>query len=146
MNYQNVMIAVDFNDSALKTLDKVKNLGLRDGTKIQLVHAFELFPASFDFMASYMPGPEQKQEIEAAIQERLKKLIERWELGRFQVSTKVLICASARQEFLDYSIKEKAQLIVLASQEKPFLQGVMEGSFGSFMNKYARADLWILRP
>lgn len=147
MNYEKIIIAVDMNETSLKTLSQINNFDFRKDSEIHLIHIFELNFFSFDFLPTLQPTPENYFLIEKAIEERLDKIKNQLGLGNHEkVVLKCLISGNAKQDFLGYANKNGATLIIAASQEKKGLNGFFESSFTNFLNKFSTASLIILRP
>ena len=85
--------------------------------------------------------------IQLVVEAKLATLSER--LGfkdQSNVKCQCLVSGNARQDFLNYVEKLGCDLIITASQEKTLMRGIFEGSFASYLNKYARPNLLVLRP
>jgi nucleotide-binding universal stress UspA family protein len=147
MNFSKIVLAVDLDPTSLKTLGQVKKLGIDRNTEIHLVHVFELVLYNFELTPILPPSGEDYMLIEKTIEEKLEAV--KRDLGLAdhpKVSVKCLISEGARQEFLQYTEKVKPDLVVAASQEKSGMKGFFEGSFTSFLTKFSRSHLLILRP
>lgn len=147
MNYKKVVIAVDMDESSLKTLSQINNFDFPKDSEIHLVHVFELNFLSFDFIPNLRPTPEDYFLIEKAMEERLLKIKTRLGLDSYEkVVVKCLIAGNAKQEFLAYADKNGATLIIAASEEKEGFTGLFESSFINFLNKFSKTNLVILKP
>jgi nucleotide-binding universal stress UspA family protein len=147
MLFKKIVIAVDLDESSWPTLEKIREIGLPREAEVHLVHAFEVAPVAYDFLASYLPTEIEKKEIQQVIETKLTTLIERLGLkNQSKVKCQCLVSGNARQDFLNYVEKLGCDLIITASQEKTLMRGIFEGSFASYLNKYARPNLLVLRP
>jgi nucleotide-binding universal stress UspA family protein len=147
MNFKKIVIAVDMEESSLKTLAQIKKLNFSADSEVHLVHVFEYGVYNFDLMPMMTPNKEDFVAITELFTKKLQDV--KVELGLDKgpkVAVKCLISIGAKQEFLQYADALKADLIIAASQEKNGLQGFFEGSFTSFLTKFSRANLLILRP
>jgi nucleotide-binding universal stress UspA family protein len=147
MDFKKIVVAVDFVEESLRVLEKIKTITFPGHAEFHLLHAFELFPSRVDFIASYLPGTNQLNEISELFSEKLTELIPRFGFSVLSnLKVKCLVSHNARQDFLNYTNEIGADLIITASQEKSFVKGLFEGSFGGFLNKYSKASLLVLRP
>ena len=147
MLFKKIVIAIDLDETTWPTLEKVREIGLSKEVEIHLVHAFEIAPVAYDFLASYLPTEIEKKEIQQVVEAKLAGLVERLGLkNQSKVKCQCLVSGNARQDFLNYVEKLGCDLIITASQEKTLMRGIFEGSFSSYLNKYARPNLLVLRP
>ena len=147
MLFKKIAIAVDLDESTWPTLEKIRHLALSSEAEIHLIHAFEIAPVAYDFLASYLPTEIEKKEIQQVVEAKLSTLIDRLELQRTsKVKCHCLVSGNARQDFLNFVEKLNCDLIITASQEKTLMRGIFEGSFANYLNKYARSNLLVLRP
>lgn len=147
MSFHRVVLAVDLDPMALKTLSQIRELNLDKNAEIHLVHVFELALYQFELTPLLPPSDEDYVLIEKVVQDKLEKVKNDMGLQDHQkVILKCLISESARQEFMQYIDIIKPDLVVAASQEKTGLKGFFEGSFTSFLSKFSRFNLLILRP
>lgn len=147
MYFKRIVIAVDLDETTWPTLEKIRELSIPKEAEVYLVHAFEVAPVAYDFLASYLPTEIEKKEIQLVVEAKLATLSER--LGfkdQSNVKCQCLVSGNARQDFLNYVEKLGCDLIITASQEKTLMRGIFEGSFASYLNKYARPNLLVLRP
>lgn len=147
MDFKKIVVAVDFVEESLVVLEKIKTIRFPSDAQFYLLHAFELFPTRIDFIASYLPGANQIKEITDLFNEKLTELIPRFGFSVLSnLKVKCLVSHNGRQDFLNFTHELKADLIITASQEKSFMKGLFEGSFGGYLNKYSKASLLVLRP
>jgi nucleotide-binding universal stress UspA family protein len=144
MSFKKVIIAVDLDPVALGTLSQLKGMSLLRDSDVQLVHVFEQSSLRFDLIPLPSLSREDSFLLEKVVVEKLEAL--KKDLGLPQARVKFLLSENARQEFLQYAEVESADLLIAASQEKEGLRGFFEGSFTSFLNKFARANVLVLRP
>lgn len=147
VNFKNIAVAVDLDESTWATLEKVRHLALPKEAQVHLIHAFEISSVAYDYLTAYMPSETERKEIQQVVEKKMLALVPRLGLTeQSQVKVVCLVTNNARQDFLNYAEKHGCDLIVTASQEKTLMRGLFEGSFANYLNKYARASLMVLRP
>jgi nucleotide-binding universal stress UspA family protein len=147
MKLEKVVIAVDLDETSLRSLSQIKNFPLPQECEIHLVHVFELNFMSFDILPNIEPSPEDYLLIQKVIEEKLLKVKGELSLTEHKnVLVKCLFGHNARQEFLKYAEETGASLIVAASKDRQGFAGLFESSFTTFLNKFSKTNLLILRP
>jgi nucleotide-binding universal stress UspA family protein len=146
MKAKRIVIAVDFTEPSLKTLSQIKELELHQEAEIHLVNIFEYNSFNVDFLPLPTPKKEDFALIQKALSEKLVSLKSRLGLEQHNVVARGLVSENARQEFLQYADDVGADLLIAASEEKPGFRGLFEGSFTSFLSKFSRQNVLVLRP
>lgn len=147
MTFKKIVVAVDMDQNCIEALAQIKTMDLPESTEVHLVHVFEYVPNFIDLNFVLAPSDKDLSEIKAALMEKLTGV--RKVIGmehRKNVVQKCLVSTNAKQEFLQYVDSVFPDLVVAASEEKTGFIGLFEGSFTSFLTKYCRGNLLILRP
>lgn len=146
MNLKKIIIAVDMEKDSLKCLEQLRTFPIPKDSEVHLVHVFELNFMSFDIIPVVQPSPEDYLMIQKLMEEKLLAVKDKLGLDQQNVVVKCLFAPNARQEFLNYTMEQKASLVISASKERQGFKGLFESSFTAFLNKYSRSNLLILRP
>lgn len=147
MEFSKVAVAVDMNESSIETLSQIKKLNIPTNTDIHLVYIFEYTSGSFDFNIVIPPSPDDLDKIQLIMTEKMEALKPLFGLeNHTKVVSKCIVSGNAKQEFLNYADSIQADLIIAASKERKGFLGLFESSFTSFLNKFSRANIIVLRP
>jgi nucleotide-binding universal stress UspA family protein len=147
MKFNRVLIATDLDQTNIRTLSQLEKMQLAADTEIHLIHVFEFKMLNFENLPNYQVNKNDIFTIERLLLQKLEELKNELKLDRYaKVITKCLVSVGAKQEFLQYADQVKPDLIIAAAGEKTPLRGFFEGSFTSFLNKFSRYNLLILRP
>lgn len=147
MEFGKIVVALDMDESCIETLSQIKKLNISKNSEIHLVHIFEYSSASFDFNIVVPPSPDDLDKIQMIMVDKIKALKPTLGLGdHSNVVCHCIISGNAKQEFLNYADSVQAELIIAASKERKGFLGLFESSFTSFLNKFSRAHIVVLRP
>lgn len=147
MEFSKVAVALDMDVSTIETLSQIKKLNIPTNTEIHLVYIFEYAAGSFDFNIVVPPSPDDLDKIQLIMAEKMEALKPNFGLeNHTKVICKCIVSGNAKQEFLNYADSIQADLIIAASKERRGFLGLFESSFTSFLNKFSRANIVVLRP
>lgn len=146
MNFNQTVIAVNLEEEATTALSQIKDLPFTEKSTIHLVHVFELHNFSFDLIPNLNLKKDDYLAIEKWGEEKLQEVQKKLGLESHNCVLKCLISSNPRQEFLSYSDQVGASVVIAVAKEREGLKGLFESSFTSFLNKFSRANLILLRP
>ena len=114
-HYQSILIAVDFSEHSYAALARGVQLAKRYNSPVHVIHVVDIptYPVLEDVAVMGLPGvwdPELTEPLKNKSMQRLNAMLLSFELSETQGT---LLIGNAETEILDFSLKIKADLIVM---------------------------------
>lgn len=123
----NILVPTDFSDQSNNALNQAKELARSTGAVLHLVHVVEpaVYPADWGY--SQVGFVDLEQELRAAADKELDKLVETLRAEGFTVH-KVVLSGRASDELINYAAEQKIDLISIATHGRSGIEHLLFGS------------------
>ena len=143
MNYQNILVAIDFSEPSNTALQRAASIAKASGAKLHVAHAIETLTYRGVSYQEILSPDSQIQERERA-QKALTEAVDG--LGKDHVPASVeLLDGDPRNVIVTHAEKIGADLIVLGARGQGRLHGVLLGSIAGHIGHTATCSVLIVK-
>jgi nucleotide-binding universal stress UspA family protein len=143
MNYGNILVPVDFSSNSVQAFDFAQQLALQNNSTLHIIHIIDPFiDVGYSSNSAYRENIISMRVRNA--NEELKKFID--EIPHPGVNIiEVLKSGEPYEEILSYCVKQKIDLIIIASHGWTGLYHLPMGNVASKVMKYANIPVVCLK-
>ena len=147
MKLKKIIVAVSLDEATQRPFHYLEKMPIPLDSEIHLVHLVtETFYAKeMQFQVVTSPPVEDRPKIESEIVKKLLKLKKEIFPHHTNVSTKVIFDPNIKAAFVDYTEKQKPDLIIVATRGRHGIKSFFDSSFAQHQLKYSPANVLVLR-